>query len=445
MDKYKKNNKKNISGWGLYPTFKTEVIEPKSLKELINCLTHNSAITRGNGRSYGDCAVNKRNTISMKSLNRILSFNSQTGELIAEAGLLICDIIKIFLSRGWFLNVVPGSKYVTLGGAASADVHGKNHHKNSSFYGCINWLEILNNKGKLIKCSSYENSELFDWTIGGMGLTGIIYKISINLKKISTGWINQKILLGNNIDETINIFEKNFSAEYSVAWLDFSRSTSKKLKSIVMLGEHAHTNQIPKNLIRFPSLKKPRKLGFLLIFFSYFLNNLFISIFNFFYFYFNKLSKKKIVSVDNFFFPLDSIEDWNKIYGKDGFFQFQCIFSLKNSSKGLNCINDKIQNSKLIPTLAVLKRMGKGRGYFSFPIEGYTLTLDFPRNLKTLKLVQDLEKIVIKYSGNVYLAKDSTLTEVRFKKLKSNLRAFTNFKKKKRFNFSSVMSDRLKI
>ena len=196
-----------ISGWGLYPRIEASRKKPKTLIELRDAILSNPFIARGNGRSYGDSAINKLNTIDMKEFNRFLHFNEKEGLVIAQAGILLKDIISTFLPKGWFPPVTPGTKYVTLGGMVATDVHGKNHYKAGTFRKYIKWIEIMNFNGEIIRCSRKENAELFFWTIGGMGLTGIILNVAFYLKKIKTAWINQTKLVSRNISQTFELFE----------------------------------------------------------------------------------------------------------------------------------------------------------------------------------------------------------------------------------------------
>ena len=174
-------------------------------------------------------------TITMTEMNKFIEWNQESGELIAESGVLIADVIDAFLPRGWFPYVTPGTKFVTLGGAIACDVHGKNHHKEGSFGNYVNWIEILNQNNQIIRCSLYENPELFRWTIGGMGLTGIIIRCSIQLKKVETGWIKQQTIVNNNLNETLQSFYKHQDATYSVAWIDCLASGKSFGRSILML------------------------------------------------------------------------------------------------------------------------------------------------------------------------------------------------------------------
>ena len=235
----KNSNQITISGWGGYPLHKTNIVYPKNINQILTEIKKSDLIARGNGRAYGDSSINEKKTINMKYFNHILSFEDKMGILTVESGILLEDIINTFLPRGWFPYVTPGSKYVTIGGLIAADVHGKNHHKDGSFRNFIEWFELIDSKGEIKKCSKNENSELYEWTIGGMGLTGIIIRAAIRLRKIETCWIKQKTLVSKNIDETLDIFEKNMNATYSVAWINTTNYKNNIGQSLVMLGEHA--------------------------------------------------------------------------------------------------------------------------------------------------------------------------------------------------------------
>ena len=196
-----------LSGWGQYPRLQAHLRKPQS-SEALCALAQNSgpAIARGNGRAYGDSAINSRCTIDMRALNRFLQFCPDSGQLVAEAGVLLGDIIATFLPRGWFLHVTPGTKFVTLGGAVAADVHGKNHHKEGGFGAYVDWLDLLNHSGQILRCSRSENPQLFQHTLGGMGLTGVICRVALRLRPVSSGWIVQKRQVARDIGQAIALF-----------------------------------------------------------------------------------------------------------------------------------------------------------------------------------------------------------------------------------------------
>jgi len=405
---------KKLSGWGRFPYIKTSEITPSSESELISILKSSKSLAvRGNGRSYGDLSINTNTTLTMTKFNRIIEWDKVNGNLIAESGVLIADIIDDFLPKGWFPYVTAGTKFITLGGAIACDVHGKNHHVEGSFGNYVNWIDLIDQNNELIRCSQTENSKLFHWTIGGLGLTGVILRCSIKLKKIETGWINQNTIVNKNLAETLKSFDQHYNATYSVAWIDCISKSRSFGRSILMLGEHANLHDVKNKPVIFPTQNK-QKISLSFVVPSLVLNKLAISIFNKFYFLINRRKSKSLIGWDNYFFPLDSIGSWNKMYGKKGFFQFQCVLPIENAQKGLEEILKTVQENGSNAFLAVLKKLGKGNGHFSFPREGFTISLDFKVTKRNLRLSKKLHEIVEKFSGSIYFAKDSTLDRDEF-------------------------------
>ena len=405
---------KLLTGWGRFPKIFSKELLPKSESELFEILQRNdSFIARGNGRSYGDSSINQNLTINMTKMNRFLEWNLQSGELVAESGVLIADIIDTFLSKGWFPFVTPGTKYITLGGAIACDVHGKNHHREGSFGNYVNWIDIVNNKNEIIRCSPIKNAKLFHWTIGGMGLTGVIVRCSIQLKKVDSGWIKQKNLANNNLSETLQSFFDNKDSTYSVAWIDCLASGNSLGRSILMLGEHTKKIDSLNKVIRYPK-KKKKKFSFFFDLPSFLLNNLTVALFNKFYFISNRNKNSFLIDWDTFFYPLDSIGNWNRMYGKNGFFQLQFVLPKKNVQKGLKNILSIIQKKSSGSFLAVLKNLGPGNGFMSFSKEGLTLALDFKATKKNVKVGKELIDIVNDLGGSFYLAKDSIMSSVQY-------------------------------
>jgi FAD/FMN-containing dehydrogenase len=436
-----------LSGWGKYPSVDAHLKSPRSRDDLIKLVQSGEMIARGNGRAYGDSAISPGNTVSIKHLNRLVSFDDETGQLVAEAGAILSDIIDAFLPRGWFPYVTPGTKYVTVGGMIAADVHGKNHHKDGSFGQFVDWIEIIDSSGTVQRCSSSENTELFEWTIGGMGLTGVIVKAAFRLRPITSGWINQRIIAAGNIDAAINIFEDSMDATYSVAWIDCLQTGKKLGRSLVMIGEHAETGELPERLQARPfHTTQKRRLRIPVDFPVWVLNRYVVKAFNAFYFWNGKRkSKSHLMGWHSYFYPLDAINDWNRIYGRRGFAQYQFVIPLKNAREGLKEILSEITASGQGSFLAVLKRFGKQKSRFSFPMEGYTLALDFHINQQTLALMEQLDGIVVKYKGRIYLAKDSRMSQDVFMKIEDRAKAFTKFRAshQKKNNFTSMQSKRL--
>ena len=425
-------SKKKLSGWGRYPKIKTTEVIPDSESQLLEILRANgSFIARGNGRAYGDAAINKDLTITMTKMDKFLGWSQESGELIAEAGVLIEDIIETLLPRGWFPYVTPGTKFVTLGGAIACDVHGKNHHLEGSFGDHVNWIDVVNDKNEIIRCSQLENTELFRWTIGGMGLTGVIIRCSIQLKKVTSGWIKQRTIVNHNLKDTLQSFYDCQDATYSVAWIDCLKTGNSCGRSVLMLGEHATANEVEEGALIYPKRKKQR----MTFFFdgpSFLLNNLSVLLFNKFYFNLNKNSGCSYVDWDSYFFPLDSIGKWNKMYGRKGFIQFQCILPNELAADGYKRILSVIQEQSSGSFLAVLKQFGIGKGYLSFPDEGFTLALDFKATKKNIEVARQLADIVYELSGTVYLAKDAILDAKQFDSQisKKYKRIFSKFRNK---------------
>ncbi len=437
-----------LSGWGRYPLIDAKINSPNSIEKLLKAISSTNAIARGNGRSYGDSAISKNNTISMKKFNRILNFNDKTGLLVTESGVLLSDIIETFLPRGWFPKVTPGSKFVTVGGMVACDVHGKNHHKEGSFGSYIEWIDVITSNGDIKRCSKDNNSDFFNWTIGGMGLTGVILNIAFYLRPVKTSWIKQKIISAKNFKNVIEIFEKNLDTTYSVAWIDCLSKGNKLGRSLVILGEHAEVSDLNLKIKNKPlETKVKKKIRIPFNFPSFILNSFTMKIFNSIYYFFGKKNvDEKLIDYDTFFYPLDHLLDWNKIYGKRGFAQFQCVIPLKNALPGIGELLDTISQSKSNSFLTVLKRFGKQDSNISFPMEGYTLTLDFPINKKNIKLMKQLDEITLKHKGRFYLAKDSRVDKNIFKLSDSRLKKFSEFRSSDMKKvFSSSQSERLDL
>jgi len=437
-----------LGGWGRYPLIEAKLKSPASIKELIELISRGNAIGRGNGRSYGDSSISEQNTICMKNFNRILEFNNKNGLTVVESGVLLSEIITTFLNRGWFPKVTPGSKYVTIGGMVACDVHGKNHHKDGSFGNYIEWLDIITSDGEIVRCSRKINSEVFNWTIGGMGLTGIILRVAFYLHPVTTSWIKQKTIPAKNIDHAIKIFEENLDSTYSVAWIDCLSKGNKLGRSLVMLGEHANISDLNYDMKSDPLIIKSKtKILIPFNFPSFILNSLTVKIFNSIYYALGKKKKNyKLVDYDTYFYPLDYLLDWNKIYGSKGLAQFQCVLPLKNAKLGIREMLDALSFSKSNSFLTVLKRFGKQESCLSFPMEGYTLALDFPITKKNIDLMKKLDEITLKYKGRFYLAKDSRMNRDTFKKSDIRFEEYKKFRSSKmKKSFSSVQSKRLEL
>ncbi len=238
-----------LSGWGRYPRVDVRSLQARGPAEALAIIgKEDSLIARGNGRAYGDPALNQRATLSMTPSDRLLAFDADSGVLFAEAGVLLADIIDVFLPRGWFVPVTPGTKFVTLGGMIAADVHGKNHHVAGSLASHLLTLDLALADGQVVRCSHNENHELFAATCGGMGLTGVILAASLRLIPVETSSIRQETRRATHLAATMEQFEQSQGWTYSVAWIDCLARGSRLGRSLIYLGEHARSAEVPRDL-----------------------------------------------------------------------------------------------------------------------------------------------------------------------------------------------------
>jgi len=433
--------KQFLTTWSRFPLIKSEVEEPSSLEEVRKYFREKpSFIPYGCGRSYGDAPLGNF-VLKTKRFRFFRHFDSQTGELTAEAGVTLQEIIKHFLPRGWFLPVTPGTKFVSLGGAVAADVHGKNHHLDGSFCNWVTGLWLLLPDGKEIFCSPEENADWFRMTCGGMGLTGFITKVRLRLRTVQSSFIEETIIKCENLEESLSIFEEYSSTLYSVAWLDCTARGRSFGRSLLMLGHHSDDGhlQVPnKKTLSFP-VDAP----------SFLLNPYSIKLFNDIYY---SQTKKKItqqkVIYEKFFYPLDKINHWNKLYGKNGFLQYQFVIPKDEAPEAIKEILFTIKEYNEAPFLTVLKLLGKENNFpLSFPREGYTLALDFKLTPRVFSLFRILDEIVHFHGGRIYLAKDARLNRKYLEIGYPGLDEFIRFREANNLfqHVKSQMSERLGI
>ena len=424
------------TSWNKYPKVKKQssvLLEGFST----NNFNNTAILPFGNGRSYGDVCLNSNGTILLtKNLDKVISFDEENGVLVCESGITFEKILKIITKKGWFLPVVPGTKYITLGGAVANDIHGKNHHKSGSFGNFIKSFELIRSDGRSYLCSEKENKKLFSSTIGGLGLTGIIKWVEIDLIKIKSNTISAKTQRFSNLDEYWQINkELENEWEYTVAWLDCIKTKSGNYRGVFHSGNH---NKNTRNIKFSPlQISIPFNSPLPLI------NKLTIKILNSLYFLLNKNKPVHNTHYEPFFFPLDKIRNWNRAYGKNGFIQYQFLLPKENSKEGIKKILDLINNTKLTPSLCVIKTFGDvpSKGILSFPRGGVTLAIDFPiRGEKIFQLLDSLDKIVLEYNGSIYPAKDARMSADTFKKSFKNYSEFLTHKDQ---NFNSDFSERI--
>ena len=431
----------SLLSWGNYPKTENRTFsfdKDSILRQIID--ENDELIPYGNGRSYGDSALSK-NIIKVRPHNYFLNFDEANGLLHIEAGVLLSEILSVFVPKGWFLKITPGTKLITIGGAIASDVHGKNHHIEGCFSECLEMFNLMLPDGEIVTCSKQENSELFKATCGGMGLTGVILDAQISLKKINSKYINQITIKTRSLEETFEAFEKYKDTPYSVAWIDCFAKGNELGKCLLMAGDFSDDGKLDYQT------KKKFSIPFNCP--SFFLNTLSVKAFNFLYYVkVREKISKQIVDIDSFFYPLDAIDHWNRIYGKNGFTQYQFILPKETSFDGLDNILKLISNSGKGSFLAVLKLYGQANdNYMSFPMEGYSLALDFKIARGVFELLDKLDDIVLNHGGRIYLSKDARVKKEVFEQGYPKIDEFRALRKKYKMNekFNSLQSQRVGI
>jgi len=403
--------KKLITNWNNYPVVEASEISFDYEKEIALKLAQ-SSIPHGNGRCYGDASLST-DVVNTLRYDKVLAFDEVNGIITCQSGLLLSDLLQIIVPRGWFLPVTPGTKFITVGGAVASDVHGKNHHIDGAFSRHIVSMSVLTGTGATFVCNAVDHSDLFWATCGGMGLTGIILEVKFRLKRINTAYIRQKQIKARNLDEIMGLFAENSGSTYSVAWIDCLKSGKNFGRSILILGEHAIRDEVRTDRFLLPKEKSLVTVPF--YFPSFVLNGFSVKIFNALYYAKNyKKRMDSVVHYDGFYYPLDSILSWNKIYGKKGFVQYQFVLPFASSRDGLIDILARINKEGAGSFLAVLKLFGDQDNLVSFPMKGYTLALDFPIRPGLFEFLDELDKIVADYGGRIYLSKDARMKKEMF-------------------------------
>jgi len=443
-----------VSGWGRYPVVQTQLMRPEkvsALTAIVTAVEDAKLLARGAGRSYGDAALNARGyTVLTERLNRMLAFDSESGVLRCEAGVTLEEVLAVFLPRGWFPTVTPGTKFVTVGGLICCDVHGKNHHRDGSFSGCVKNVKMVLASGDEAECSPVANKDLFWATAGGMGLTGMVVEAEFALRRVESAYIRLRSIKSANLDETMALLEEHDAKyRYSVAWIDCLASKGSLGRSIVLLGDHATLNDLDGEQRRHPfRVKRKPQVSVPFDMPSALLNRYSMTCFNSLY-YGRQFSKdaQSIVDYDSYFYPLDVILQWNRMYGQKGFVQYQCVIPPADSRKALIELLTRCSTSGRGSFLSVIKRFGEQQGLLSFPTPGYTITLDFPVKPGLWEFLNELDQIVLKYGGRVYLAKDARLSPDGLRQMYPELPRWLAVKAALDPDnlFSSSLAERLKL
>lgn len=403
-----------LQSWGRYPRYQQTAYPLHWREDIADRLneckkSQQTTLAFGNGRSYGDsCLAASDRVLPLRSLDRFIQVDWQQGIIIAEAGVTLAEILALAIPQGWFLPVTPGTKYVTLGGAIANDVHGKNHHVRGTFGNHVRRFGLHRSDRGELCCSLTENTDLFAATVGGLGLSGVITWVELQLMPIQSSEIQVTQIRFEVLNDFFDLSkELDVKNEYSVAWID---CLSKKGRGIFSAGNHAHEGRLQ------PTQQRQRSIPFTppvsLV------NALTLKLFNQLYYQSTESNRiQKRIDYDTYFYPLDGLLSWNKLYGLKGFQQFQCVIPEEYAKESIHEMLDVIANAGQGSFLAVLKRCGavKSPGLLSFPLPGISLALDFPNNKKLEKTFKKLDALVREAHGRLYPAKDAHMTGVDFR------------------------------
>ncbi|MGC1182756.1 FAD-binding protein [Legionella sp.] len=423
-----------ISSWGRLESSKHDVLSLTNRNDVSRMLHNNKpGLAYGMGRSYGDVCLNPGGILwKTTGLNHFISFDEYSGRLVCEAGILLHDIHKLVIPRGWMLPVTPGTQFVTVGGAIANDVHGKNHHVFGTFGNHIHKIKLLRTNGEVLECGPQQQKEWFAATVGGLGLTGVILTAEIQLRPIKSPWLTTEIIPYANLDELFKLTDNSQDYwEYTVSWMDCSLR-----RGIFMRANHTD----------YCDLDKPYKRSMTVPIISPFslMNKFTLNLFNRAYFNIKKRQfGHSIKHYQSFLYPLDTLLEWNRIYGPKGFYQYQSMVPYSVGINATQAMLKEIGRSYSGSFLALLKTFGNqnSAGMLSFPQPGVTLAVDFPnKGLKTLKLFERLDAIVQEAGGRIYPAKDARMPSNLFELGYPRLSEFLLYRDP---GISSAMSRRL--
>lgn len=409
-----------LEGWGRLPAPGRELLSTD-----LEALTKGAVLSRGLGRSYGDSSLPARpddKIAGSRLADRILAFDGTTGVLRAEAGLSLAEINRLFIPRGWFPPVTPGTKFVTLGGMVASDVHGKNHHCAGCFGDHVRRLRIRLADDEIVECSPTERADLFYATTGGMGLVGHILEVEVAMERIASPWIWMESERVANIDEFLAALERAAGAfPMTMGWIDCLSRGASLGRGILMAGRWATPAEADRPP---PAPPAERTLPWELPNFA--LNRVTASAFNFLY-YWRHLAKRveKIVAPDPFFYPLDAILHWNRAYGPRGFTQYQCVIPREAGAPAVRELLERLADLGSASPLCVIKDCGpQNQGLLSFPMEGTSIAVDMAVTADTQRIVDRLNELVIAAGGRIYLTKDRFTRAEHFRAMEPRLDAF---------------------
>jgi len=409
-----------VAGWGRHPVGRGRVERPERLALPAGA---EPLVPRGLGRAYGDAALPSSPgglVLETTRADRIHSFEPATGRLHCEAGLSLAEILRVFVPRGWFPPVTPGTKFVTVGACVACDVHGKNHHRDGSFGSFVDRVTLCTADGRLVECGPDRERELFLATLGGMGLTGLIVDVTLRLRRVESPWIVLETQGMASLDAMLEGLRLSATHwPYTVGWIDCLARGADLGRGILMRGRHATQVEAgTRRARRALPLRVPFDAP------EWLLNPLFVRWFNRLYAWSHGTAlRRRVVPYEAFFYPLDAVGQWNRLYGRRGFLQYQCVLPRAAGPRPVAALLERLGVAGAASFLAVIKDCGPASdAYLSFPMEGTTLALDLPnRGAVTEALVHDLNATVIEHGGRVYLAKDAVTRAEDFARMMPRL------------------------
>lgn len=410
--------KQILTGWGNVPAQECIAYRPEKQREIKVILNscEEPLLARGQGRSYGDAALTSHAVIRTERFDHFIEFDPSKGIVRAQAGLTLAALMEFSIPRGWFPPVIPGTKSVSLGGAFACNVHGKNHCREGDFAEHVLSIRLLLASGDTITCSQGEHSDIFWATAGGMGMTGIIQEVTLQLKPITSASLRTTTYRVNSIEDMVGAFERyRDSADYMVGWIDHMAKGSELGRGVFEAANHITPSDGGMPLSEFAPEKS--RVSVPLFMPGFLLNRYVMALYNRWRFKkYTPERQSEIVGFNGFFHPLDGLGHWNRLYGKRGFFQYQCVMpETPDIAARLRDFLGIIHSHKCFSFLAVIKYHREGKGFLTFPVHGYSIALDFPNTAQVRSLLPELDQWVADQGGRIYLAKDAMLTPELFR------------------------------
>lgn len=430
-----------LSGWGNFPSIKTNLARPERINIISQFLNnnHTSFIPRGAGKSYGDAALNQNTVLTTERLNHFIAFDKNTGIIKCQAGVTLHDVLEVVTPHGWFLPVLPGTQWATVGGSFACNVHGKNHRLQGDFAEQVRSILLLLPHGERLLCTPTLHSEIFYATAGGMGMTGLILELELQLVHRAP-WLKVKRIPINSMTDLASTLSKN-TAEHWVAWIDHFGTGNQLGRGIVESANHCSIESEKKIITPQLQMSVPKFWP------KGLLNPWSMRFYNYFRLHYAAQKTEEIVPWSSFFNPLDHLQNWNRLYGKPGFLQYQCLIpEHSNMFDHLAELLVLAQKKDIFSYLVVVKAHRDSKGLMRFSKKGISVAMDFSYHTRILDLLNTYDSLITQWNGRIYLAKDARLSARTFESMYADaLPAWRAILQKidPDFRLESLMSHRL--